>query len=100
MVGPSERQTLLHHTAVDEGRRWFETWREELRSQGRQMEGGWPGTIGEARALVSASLGALLARRRLPCATLEELGAAARTTYTEAKRAWLDERRPESTRGV
>jgi hypothetical protein len=64
------------------------------------MEGGWPGTIGEARALVTASIGSLLAKHRLPCATFEELGEATRTTYAEAKRAWLhaDERRPETSR--
>src|SRR5258708_17853554 len=89
------RQPLLHETAISVGKRWFDTWRAELLGEGRPIEGGWPGTVAEARALVAASIGPMLVQHRLALVTTEELGSAARTTYAEAKRAWMssDDRR-------
>ncbi len=98
--GYEARRTLLHETAIVVGRRWFDTWRAELLGEGRIIEGGWPGTVAEARALVAASIGPMLVQHRLTNVTTEELGWAARTTYAEAKRAWLmseDRRRGPET---
>lgn len=85
------RRMVLRDIALDVGRRWFDSWRVRLRGEGRSIEGGWPGTIKEARALVAASI-------RLPNVTMEELGWAARTSWAEAKRAWLtsEERRRDT----
>jgi hypothetical protein len=71
------------------GRRWFASWREDLLRQGRAIEGGWPGTLPEARALVAASVAPAFTQRRMPILTNEELIWAMRATYDEARRAWL-----------
>jgi hypothetical protein len=88
------RRLLLRDIALDVGKRWFDRWRAQLVGEGRCIEGGWPGTIKEARALVAASI-------RLPNVTSEELGWAARTSWAEAKRAWLssEDRRRQSDPG-
>jgi hypothetical protein len=83
------RRALVAETAVDVAKRWLEAWREDLNREGRPFEGGWPGTLPEARARVAASLGRALARRRMATLTAEELRWAARATYEEARRAWL-----------
>ena len=82
------RRVLLRETAFVAGREWFASWREDLVREGRSMDGGWPGTLSEARARVTASVGRALARRKMDTATYEELGLAVRAAYDEAKRAW------------
>ena len=89
---PDARQNLLRDTAVDLGRRWFASWRDDLLREGRVVEGGFPGRLAEARALVAASVGPAFAKRRLAAVTDEELGWAVHATYDEAKRAWLTSR--------
>lgn len=84
-----QRRTLLTEAAALVGRRWFDAWRESLKEQGRALEGGWPGTMPEARARVATHLTTTLAGRRLSPPTRDELTAAARATYDEARRAWL-----------
>jgi hypothetical protein len=86
---PDARKNLLKDTAVDLGRRWFASWRDDLSREGRVVEGGFPGRLAEARALVAAAVGPLFAKRRLAAVTDEELGWAVHATYDEAKRAWL-----------
>jgi hypothetical protein len=83
------RKTFLRDTALDLGRRWFATWRDDLIRDGRVVEGGFPGRLAEARALVAAAVGPAFAKRRFAAVTDEELGWAVHATYDEAKRAWL-----------
>ncbi len=78
------RRALLKAAAVELGRRWADAWREDLGRDGRAVEGGWPGTLREARARVTAHAGSIPGPL-----TAEELGWAARATYDEARRAWL-----------
>jgi hypothetical protein len=89
---PDARKNLLRDTALDLGRRWFATWRDDLLREGRVVEGGFPGRLAEARALVAASMGPTFAKKRLAAVTDEELGWAVHATYDEAKRAWLTSR--------
>jgi hypothetical protein len=91
-VDPDARRLLLRDTALDIGRRWFATWRDDLLREGRVVEGGFPGRLAEARALVAASVGPAFAKRRLSAVTDEEIGWAVHATYDEAKRAWLSSR--------
>lgn len=88
-AGATARRTVLQETALQVGQLWYASTRDGLLRDGRQIEGGWPGTIPEARALVAASLPPALVRRRMSTATNEELVVAVRAAYDEAKRAWL-----------
>ena len=89
-LDPEVRQNLLRDTALDLGRRWFATWRDDLSpARGASSRGGFPGRLAEARALVAAAVGPAFAKRRLTAVTDEELGWAVHATYDEAKRAWL-----------
>jgi hypothetical protein len=88
-TGRDARRTLLKETAEIVGQRWFATWRADLLKEGRHIEGGWPGTMPEARALVAAPLASAFTQRRLIAVSNEELVFAARAAYDEARRAWL-----------
>lgn len=87
--GREARRNLLRETAAVVGQRWFATWREDLQREGRHIEGGWPGTMPEARALIAAPLASAFTQRRMLAVNNEELIWAARTAYDEARRAWL-----------
>lgn len=84
------RRAALEHDAMACGDRWVERTREQLALEGRPIEGGWPGTMSEARGLV-ASLSAAIK----PALTFEESDWVARTIYTHAKRFWQARREPE-----
>jgi hypothetical protein len=97
ITGREARRELLREAAVRVGRRWFATWREDLMKEGRPIEGGWPGTLPEARALVAPPLASALTQKRMLAVTNEELTWATRTTYEEARRTWLSS--PERWQG-
>jgi hypothetical protein len=80
----ASRRRLLEQTAADTGEAWAHRSLLGLRAEGRAVVGGWPGTLTEARAWVSAALVREGAR-----ATMAELDAAARSTYACARVAWL-----------
>src|SRR5438128_2449555 len=85
----SKRTTLLREAALAAGHWWFAAWREDLSHAGRAVEGGWPGTLSEARALSARFVREALKSRRARTATNEELTWATRVTYAEARRTWL-----------
>lgn len=89
MTKEEERYAVLHESALRVGEVWAEAWREELKREGRAVEGGWPGTMPEARARVAVHLGNELSRRSWKALTTDELGVASSTTYERARRAWL-----------
>jgi hypothetical protein len=74
---------------------WVASWRETLRREGRAMEGGWPGTLAEARVLVLQKLGPELAKRGLASPPHENITKASRAAYAAARRAWLSAASPE-----
>ena len=90
MVNESDeaRQALLDATAADVGRQLFAMYRDELVREGRPLEGGWPGTLREARVLATNVLASIFAERRLSSPTEEELGCVMRGAYDEARRVW------------
>lgn len=94
-----DRASLLHETAVGVGQRWFQERCENLGREHRRIEGGWPGTVTEARALVGVALTSALGGAVMALATSGELSRAARTTYAEARRAWLASRDPREQSG-
>lgn len=87
----SDRQTALAQLADDEGLRWAKARIGELEADGRLPEGGWPGTLTEARAHVAY-------RGRLLEMTAAESTAAARRVYEVARRAWTAATKPARDR--
>ena len=79
--------TLVHQASVA----WVASWRDSLAKDGRPVEGGWPGTIGEARAWVQSRVAPGLTQRGLPQPTREGATQAARDLYSVARTAWLSE---------
>lgn len=77
-------QALLRVEAAE----WVELHVKTLESEGRLIEGGWPGTISEARRRVVGCL----AVHPQDAASKEELAVLVDTIYSEAKRLWLVER--------
>lgn len=78
------RRAQLKAAAVRLGQLWADACCEDLGRDGRAVEGGWPGTLGEARARVTAHA------RSMPCLlTEEELSWVTRATYDEARRVWF-----------
>lgn len=81
-------QTFLREHVATLGMAWFQDWRETLRRDGRALEGGWPGTMAEARARVLERLGPELARRALPFPSHQRVARASAEVYAVARQAW------------
>ena len=89
MSPTNDRQAVLNDGALAVGALWARTWREEMRKEGRVIAGGWPGTVPEARARVTAYFETELARRRMASISAAEVQWTVATTYQKAKRDWL-----------
>jgi hypothetical protein len=98
MSSTEDRRALLSERPVALGAYWAKVWCEEMQREGRAIDGGWPGTLPEARARVRAVLDPELTRRKMPLLTLDELVAATRAAYEEARREWLKAVRRVSSR--
>ncbi len=70
------------------GRRWFSARQAQLARDGRDLEGGWPGTLPEARSVVRAAILPALEKQGIGRLTDAELELALRSTYAEARHAW------------
>ena len=84
-----KREAILRAAPAAVGAAWARDVSASLAHEGRSVEGGWPGTIVEARALISSHLRTELVGRDMRQASSEELAAAAARTYEEARTAWL-----------
>jgi hypothetical protein len=62
---------------------------ERTRNEGRAVDGGWPGTLLEARSLVSSQLNRELVEHAMAQLSPTELTAAVTMAYGRAKRDWL-----------
>jgi hypothetical protein len=86
-TGKGRRRTKLEGAAVAAGLAWATARADQLRSEGRRILGGWPGTVSEARGCFVAHVmtkmgpGMVLAK-----AEIDEL---ARATYCAARRDWV-----------
>lgn len=93
----SRRSAILREGASTVGAAWVAALCAELANDGRPVEGGWPGTVVEARALVWRHLQVALSAQRLGQPTGEELAAVVAATYESARAAWQTmERRARS----
>lgn len=82
------RKLMLEASAAQSARDWTRRWLHTLASDGRPIEGGWPGTLPEARACVAADAGTALRKLSMPALTREELSHLTRLTYDQARRLW------------
>lgn len=82
------RERVLEQAALETAHAWAEACRVELEREGRRVEGGWPGTLKEARVRAGARANKVLSDRSMPALTHEELGRLACMTLGEARRSW------------
>src|SRR5262245_28681488 len=75
---PSEsrpsREAILEGSALEAARIWATSCVEELAREGRPIEGGWPGTMPEARGRAGGLAARTLARLSMPALAHDELG--------------------------
>lgn len=84
------RSLVLSEAAALVGGNWARAVHAAVCLEGRPASGGWPGTLGEARARVAPHLRTELARLGMPALSGDEITTTAREAYRKAKRAWLD----------
>lgn len=82
------RDLLLRETALAGARAWMNGWLRTLAEEGRPVEGGWPGTLGEARARARHDATRALAREAMTAPSRDELEDLARLINDEARRLW------------
>jgi len=82
------RESLLDRAACDAARLWARACSDELVREGRGVEGGWPGTMREARTRAAVEAARLLTKRSMAALAHDELDRLARITYDEARRSW------------
>ncbi len=85
----TRRSALLERTAVSVGETWARRVLAELCSEGRSAQGGWPGTISQARSRVSVVVTSELARARFRPAAADEVDKTTRAAYAHARGVWL-----------
>lgn len=91
------RGRLLREASEAIGVRWVLDYSATVQQSGRRIEGGWPGTLPEARGRVLASLPQELSERGAAPLSPQELVIASAMASAEAKRRWqiAAKRRPQ-----
>lgn len=89
-MNAAERAALLQEGALAIGALWAKTWCERMRREGRELAGGWPGTVDEARHRVRVHFAGKLACSGMEELRADELTLATRAVYASAKRNWLN----------
>lgn len=82
------RGTLLREASEAIGARWVLDYSAIVQGSGRRIEGGWPGTLSEARGRVVATLPQELHERGAAPLSSKEIAAASAMASAEAKRRW------------
>lgn len=88
--GEVARRTFLEREPSSVGVEWATALCETTTKEGRPVEGGWPGTLPEARFLVTSRLNDNLTARHCRPLTESELGEATNAAYARARQVWLD----------
>ena len=84
----TSRAQVLEEAALEAARTWVNRCVEDLERDGRRIEGGWPGTLNEARGLCAELAASTLAHFSMIALARGELDRAAHVTYVEARRLW------------
>jgi hypothetical protein len=82
------RRRLIQEQLAVLGASWALEACQDMLSSGRKIEGGWPGTVPEARMRVLAALTRELSSRSLSPLSPTEVTEATATAYERAKRDW------------
>lgn len=85
---PDSRGRLLRETSEAEGATWAREYLETVEKSGRAIEGGWPGTLPEARARVLRSLPSALSARGFSPLNAREVAVASAMLSAAARRSW------------
>lgn len=88
-VSAESRGRVLQETSEVAGASWALEYSEAVQRSGRAVEGGWPGTIPEARARVMRALPPALSARGLSPLSPREIVEASSMVNAVAKRSWL-----------
>ena len=91
------RKRLISEVPVALGARWAVDACDRVMLEGRRIEGGWPGTLPEARARVTRELTLELEALRLSPPSESELVAATGVAYERARDEWLRRGRTRSS---
>jgi hypothetical protein len=90
-AAPAASDAELDALAAAAGRAWASCTVGDLRAQDRTVNGGWPGTLREARGQVMVALSA----RQAPTPSAQRLDALARTAYASARTTWSTQAEPD-----
>src|SRR3954466_2451286 len=82
------RRRMIEERPPALGVTWAADACDDVAQSGRRLEGGWPGTVPEARMRVLQELTRELAEQGLPPLSHIELVAATAGAYERAKRDW------------
>lgn len=85
----TSREQLLLELPVQIGSEMADAWKAEMARQNRAIEGGWPGTLGEARAQALAYFGRELLARKMPPLNSAEATSVTSLVYAKARQNWL-----------
>jgi hypothetical protein len=83
-----QRGNALREASEAIGVRWVLDYSASVEESGRRIEGGWPGTLPEARGRVLASLPQQLSQSGAAPMSAQEIIVASATASAEAKRRW------------
>jgi hypothetical protein len=89
MTDLRERGLILGQQRELLGETWAKGWFQALRTEGRPVAGGWPGTLQEARYRARMHCDRELSRCGQPPLSQEELDLIAAAIYERAKRDWM-----------
>ncbi len=87
-IAGMSRDHVLDEAAHDAARAWVRQWMDDLAREGRPVEGGWPGTLKEARGRCAELSTRMLARSAMVAPARDELDRITQITYAEARRLW------------
>jgi hypothetical protein len=88
-AGDAQRRgRLIQDRPLSLGAGWVRDFCEDAQRSGRRIEGGWPGTVPEARRRVLQELTRELAEAGLVPLEHDELLTATAAAYERAKRDW------------
>jgi hypothetical protein len=88
LSGEEQRRRLIEERPPALGVTWANDSCADVTRSGRRVEGGWPGTVPEARMRVLSGLTHELAARGLAPLSQTELSTATSTVYDRARREW------------
>jgi hypothetical protein len=88
LSGEEQRRRLIEERPPALGVTWALDSCADVTGSGRRVEGGWPGTVPEARMRVLRGLTHELAARGFAPLSQSELSAATSTVYDRARREW------------